>query len=200
MEPDLVAHTADSAPRYTGCASRYYSDSLLRSNRSSRLCGSARNCQKIRLADLRATYPSATGAGVVAVIDTGVDPNHPVLKPVLLTGYDFTRNRTGADETLDVSLFSQPFVNGVQPIWMNSRSGGGGPVDCCGCRSIDCGSCGRATRHPISVTAQWWRGSSIWWRPRQDPSDQGLSKPMARVTRPTFSEASIMRCRCTPTY
>jgi len=27
----------------------------------------------------------------VAVIDTGVDVNHPVLVPVLLPGYDFTR-------------------------------------------------------------------------------------------------------------
>jgi len=31
------------------------------------------------------------GAGTVAVIDTGVDPDHPVLKPVLVPGYDFTR-------------------------------------------------------------------------------------------------------------
>ena len=28
------------------------------------------------------------GRGIVADIDTGVDPNHPVLKPVLLPGYD----------------------------------------------------------------------------------------------------------------
>src|SRR6266480_3153999 len=41
-----------------------------------------------------------TGAGIVADIDTGVDPNHPVLQPVLLinqstgcSGYDFTRNQ-----------------------------------------------------------------------------------------------------------
>jgi subtilisin family serine protease len=79
--------------------------------------------QKIRLADLRATYPGATGAGVVAVIDTGVDPNHPVLKPVLLPGYDFTRNRDGADETLDISLSSAPLVDGAQPVWVNSTSG-----------------------------------------------------------------------------
>src|SRR6266576_1917921 len=41
-----------------------------------------------------------TGTGIVADIDTGVDPNHPVLQPVLLinqstgcSGYDFTRNQ-----------------------------------------------------------------------------------------------------------
>ncbi len=37
------------------------------------------------------------GAGntIVAVIDTGVDPNHPALKGVLVPGYDFTRNLAG---------------------------------------------------------------------------------------------------------
>ena len=44
------------------------------------------------------------GAGVtVAVIDTGVDPTHPVLQGVLLPGYDFTRNRIGGSERSDVS-------------------------------------------------------------------------------------------------
>ena len=32
------------------------------------------------------------GFGIVALIDTGIDPNHPVLMPVLMPGYDFTRN------------------------------------------------------------------------------------------------------------
>src|SRR5438874_1946047 len=38
---------------------------------------------------------NVTGRGIVADIDTGVDPNHPALQPVLLTGYDFTRNQPG---------------------------------------------------------------------------------------------------------
>jgi subtilisin family serine protease len=43
------------------------------------------------------------GAGItVAVIDTGVDPNHPALKSVLLPGYDFVRNTDGASELLDL--------------------------------------------------------------------------------------------------
>jgi subtilisin family serine protease len=42
------------------------------------------------------------GAGIVAVIDTGVDPKHPVLYPVLLEGYDFIRKQPGASEWLDV--------------------------------------------------------------------------------------------------
>jgi subtilisin family serine protease len=35
------------------------------------------------------------GTGIVAVIDTGVDPNHPALKNVLVPGYDFTRDQPG---------------------------------------------------------------------------------------------------------
>src|SRR5882757_342047 len=46
-----------------------------------------------------------TGTGIVADIDTGVDPNHPVLQPVLVPGdgYDFTRNQAGGSEMNDVS-------------------------------------------------------------------------------------------------
>ena len=45
-----------------------------------------------------------TGAGIVAVIDTGVDPDHPTLKPLLVNGYDFTRNSGGGNETVDTSV------------------------------------------------------------------------------------------------
>src|SRR5712692_870155 len=48
---------------------------------------------------------NVTGTGIVADIDTGVDPNHPVLQPVLVPGdgYDFTRNQAGGSEMNDVS-------------------------------------------------------------------------------------------------
>jgi subtilisin family serine protease len=36
-----------------------------------------------------------SGAGVVAIIDTGVDPDHPVLRGALVPGYDFTRSQPG---------------------------------------------------------------------------------------------------------
>src|SRR5438309_1196181 len=42
-----------------------------------------------------------TGRGIVADIDTGVDPNHPALQPVLLPGYDFTRNQPGGSVMTD---------------------------------------------------------------------------------------------------
>ena len=37
----------------------------------------------------------ATGSGIVAVIDTGVDATHPALQSVLVPGYDFTRDQPG---------------------------------------------------------------------------------------------------------
>jgi subtilisin family serine protease len=40
----------------------------------------------------------------VAVIDTGIDPNNPILAPVLVSGYDFTRNVAGyASDLADIN-------------------------------------------------------------------------------------------------
>jgi subtilisin family serine protease len=58
--------------------------------------------QIIRLSDAQNGF-NVGGTGIVAVIDTGVDPYHPVLSPVLLQGYDFTRSQPGASEWPDVS-------------------------------------------------------------------------------------------------
>src|SRR5438270_2969092 len=58
--------------------------------------------QIIRLHDAQNGF-GISGTGIVALIDTGVDPYHPVLRPVLLQGYDFTRNQPGASEWLDVT-------------------------------------------------------------------------------------------------
>ncbi|HKW61550.1 MAG TPA: S8 family serine peptidase [Candidatus Acidoferrum sp.] len=49
------------------------------------------------------TMFNVMGRGIVADIDTGVDPNHPALKAVLLPGYDFTRNQPGGSEMTDYS-------------------------------------------------------------------------------------------------
>src|SRR5258706_12095992 len=58
--------------------------------------------QIIRLQDAQNGF-RISGTGVVAVIDTGVDINHRVIKAVLLPGYAFPRNQPGASEWLDVS-------------------------------------------------------------------------------------------------
>jgi len=52
---------------------------------------------EIQLPEAR-TWFHVTGAAIVADIDTGVDPNHPVLMSSLLQGYDFTRNQAGGSE------------------------------------------------------------------------------------------------------
>jgi subtilisin family serine protease len=57
--------------------------------------------QIIRLAQVQQDF-NVSGGGIIADIDTGVDPNHPVLKPVLLPGYDFTRNQVGGSEMNDL--------------------------------------------------------------------------------------------------
>jgi Subtilase family len=58
--------------------------------------------QIIRLSQAQSTF-NVSGTGIIADIDTGVDPNHPALQNVLLNGYDFTRNQPGGSEMTDVS-------------------------------------------------------------------------------------------------
>lgn len=55
----------------------------------------------IRLPEAQAQF--ASGAGLVAVIDTGADFRHPVLKSVLVSGFDFTRDVPGGSEMADVA-------------------------------------------------------------------------------------------------
>ncbi len=57
--------------------------------------------QIINLAQTQQRF-KVSGGGIIADIDTGVDPNHPVLRPVLLPGYDFTRNQVGGSEMSDL--------------------------------------------------------------------------------------------------
>ena len=75
----------------------------------------------IRLSKARTSY-NVSGTGVVvAVIDTGVDPTHPVLHGVLLSGYDFTRNQSGGSELRDLS---QPgdLDNNANPYQVNQST------------------------------------------------------------------------------
>ena len=61
-----------------------------------------------------------TGGGIVAVIDTGVDVTHPALAPVLVPGYDFTRNAPGGGETSQSDQASAAVVNEVH--WVNGST------------------------------------------------------------------------------
>lgn len=76
--------------------------------------------QLIRTNQMHANL-NATGAGIiVAVIDTGVDPTHPVLKSVLVSGYDFTRNVAGGSEKSDVN--ATPYTSSGQTGDVNQRT------------------------------------------------------------------------------
>src|SRR5882762_8098353 len=56
----------------------------------------------VAVQDTQKTF-NVLGTGIVADIDTGVDPTHPALQGVLLQGYDFTRNQPGGSELNDTS-------------------------------------------------------------------------------------------------
>lgn len=77
--------------------------------------------QIIRLAKAQNVF-NVSGAGIVADIDTGVDPNHPVLKPVLLLGYDFTRNQPGGSEMNDISLSNPPVCSTCAAAYVNQHT------------------------------------------------------------------------------
>lgn len=75
----------------------------------------------IRLSAAQSSF-HLSGTGIVADIDTGVDPNHPVLKPALLAGYDFTRNQAGASELADLNGYQAPACNPCQAAYVNQSS------------------------------------------------------------------------------
>jgi subtilisin family serine protease len=63
--------------------------------------------QIVRVSDAQQGF-GVTGSGVVADIDTGVDPTHPALAEILLPGYDFTRNQPGGSELPDYPFAPPP--------------------------------------------------------------------------------------------
>jgi subtilisin family serine protease len=73
----------------------------------------------VRLHDTHNNF-GVRGAGVVAIIDTGVDPDHPTLSRVLLPGYDFTRNRSSGSEKADLTQSTAAVVDGGSAVFVNS--------------------------------------------------------------------------------
>jgi hypothetical protein len=53
----------------------------------------------VKLPDSQAS--GVTGAGIVAIIDTGIDPNHPLLQGAIVPGYDFTSDTAGIPSEWD---------------------------------------------------------------------------------------------------
>ena len=75
----------------------------------------------VHVQDAQNTF-KVSGKGIVADIDTGVDPNHPALKSVLLAGYDFTRNQPGGSEMTDFTSSAPSPCPSCQPAIVNQST------------------------------------------------------------------------------
>jgi subtilisin family serine protease len=107
-----------------------------------------------RIPDAQALGINGTGI-VVAIIDTGVDPSHPVLQSQLLPGYDFVHNLPGtASEWIDLTADNQAALVAVFGATSNEKYGSDGePVDGRDPRSVD----GSNPRLQQSATRFWSR-------------------------------------------
>lgn len=76
--------------------------------------------QLVRTSTTQSTFGVAGAGTTVAVIDTGVDPTHPVLHGVVIAGYDFTRNVSGGSEMSDVN--ASPDSSDAQTADVNQRT------------------------------------------------------------------------------
>lgn len=77
--------------------------------------------QIIQLPQAQSNF-NVSGVGIVADIDTGVDPNHPALQGVLLQGYDFTRNQPGGSELNDISMTAPPPCDTCAAAYVNQHT------------------------------------------------------------------------------
>jgi subtilisin family serine protease len=68
----------------------------------------------VQLQQAQVSY-GVTGAGTVAMIDTGVDTQHPALVPVLVPGYNFINNTPNGSELGDVNESSAAVLDGGSP-------------------------------------------------------------------------------------
>ncbi|PYQ39612.1 MAG: hypothetical protein DMF77_20935 [Acidobacteria bacterium] len=75
----------------------------------------------VRASDAHCTL-RATGGGTVAIVDTGVDIDHPTLAPVLTAGYDFTRDVNGGDEKADAGGSRGVTADGVYGVRLDDST------------------------------------------------------------------------------
>lgn len=74
---------------------------------------------KVRVAEAHAAY--GAGAGIVAVIDAGVDPTHPALAGALVGGFDFTRDLPEVSELADIDAV-HPILNPDNVVILDNTS------------------------------------------------------------------------------
>jgi len=119
-EPDLLLHVMQSqtvpSGLYDTTPVNYYGTSVWDGYASQPAAGI------INLQTAQSSYFTASGSGIVAVVDTGVDPTHPVLQGVLLQGYDFTRNQSVGSELADVNQSTMAVVNGAYVAQVNQST------------------------------------------------------------------------------
>jgi subtilisin family serine protease len=119
-EPDLPLHLTQSQ---TLTAPSGLWDTTPMSYYGTTVWNGYANQPAVQIINLQAAQSRGfTGLGVVAVIDTGVDPTHPVLQGVLLPGHDFTRNQDGGSELADVNQSTMAVVNDAAPAQVNQST------------------------------------------------------------------------------
>lgn len=76
----------------------------------------------VRAFEARQTF-GVQGSGIVGVIDTGIDPNHPAFWNVVVPGYDFTRDSANSGSEMgDVTQSTTAVVDGSPPVQVNSST------------------------------------------------------------------------------
>jgi subtilisin family serine protease len=80
--------------------------------------------QIVRVLQAQQTF-NVTGAGTVAMIDTGIDIQHPALVPVLVPGYNFINNTPNGSETGTLNQSSAAVLDGGgpgEPVYVNQQT------------------------------------------------------------------------------
>jgi subtilisin family serine protease len=63
-----------------------------------------------------------SGAGIVAMIDNGVDTQHPALVPVLVSGYNFISNTPNGSQTGTLNQSTAALLDGAGPVYLNGTT------------------------------------------------------------------------------